>query len=1196
MSPTYYSGQHNGDFRDYRADFGDENTLRSNQFLTIFDVLSEGEIAGPANAVKKALFAERYPTLHPGNWGVGTDNYDREALTDVFLNETPINGAPSSSSPVGGVMITDNENVLIDNFGEVENEFKYGTANQSVVSKVGISSTQTTNNVQTEIKKDSPHTVRITTPYDTTGTDIATGSYPIRITITWPSLLRQKHDTGTQKGVTVSYKIEYKYKDDVAYTNPFQHLQVQGKSKGPYSRDHKIMVRKNPNLYPLDILVTRITEDNKTDGLNPGDSHYEKDSIQSPMVWSTYTLIRDDNSNYPNTAYHALVVDAERFGGQPPARMYKIRGLKTRIPAPYTDSNGVTYTPAVDPLTGRIEYDENYVFQGSFTTATHWNSDPAMLLREVLLNERFGLGEFIKENQISNYDFYTVSKYNSELITTQTGSEPRFSFNGSLQKQDNAFNVINKICSNMRVTPYWSNNSLRLIQDSPQNTSYLFTLSNVVEGGFSYSGTPQDTKFTVVNVSFFNMDTYKKDIEQVTDDTTAPQSKYGIVSKNVEAVGCTSRQQAHRMGRALLYSQTHENEVCSFTTSIAAGVVCRPGQVIEIADPMRQGERTAGLIKSATATETTTTITIDSNAKSYGSNPASLVFSSGSELSVVLSNGTVETKPVSGISSNVITINGVFSVLPQLNNLWVYKTGTLTTATWKVVSVTEKDDFLYDVTCIPYNSGKYQYIEQNIKLLERKTSILNVIPQPPSNLELIENIVEINDTVINRVTLTWDRPNDRTNQTQFLIQYRTESDNYTRITTTDTTIDIDGVENGLFECKVYSMAQSGIVSGSSVDLSTHIVGKTAVPAAPTNVHFSNGVLSWSPSTDLDVKIGGSVCFKWTSRTTGATWANSTTLIDPLPGASTQVQLPSLPGTVLIAFKDSGGRLGAVTSTPLVDYAPTPVTTAIVWEHPNFNGAKTDDSGNTTLEVSSNKLRLISTDNFDSIDNLGFDTLTIGGVNVATLDEVGSGVVNNGQYTFVAMRDFGAGNILPVRFKQILKTANVLAAATIGARGTNIDEWTTFDGDVAYTPDASILVDSTDDDPASGSATWKGYQKMTNTLLQGRGFRFKADVTTADSSENIEIEQLGYSVHLDQSIQQSSTAVTSGAGAKTITFDKAFSSLYTPVVTPIGIGMATGDYYELSVTSTNFTVTFKNSSGSAISKDFHWTATGYGQAV
>ena len=1186
MSPTYYSGQHNGDFRDYRANFGYKNTLRSNQFLTIFDVLSEGEIAGPANAVKKALFAARYPNLHQGNWGVGTDNYNREALTDVFLNETPINGAPSSSSPVGGVMIT--ENVLIDNFGEVENEFKYGTANQSVVSKVGISSTQTTANVQTEIKQDSPHIVQISTPYDTTGTDIATGSYPIRITITWPTLYRQKHDTGSSRGVTVSYRIEYKYKDDVDYTNPFQHLQVQGKSKGPYSRDHKIMARKNPDLYPLSIKVTRITEDNKTDGLNKDGSHYKKDSIQSPMVWSTYTLIRDDNSNYPNTAYHALVVDAERFGGQPPARMYKIRGLKTRIPAPYTDSNGVTYTPAVDPLTGRIEYDENYVFQGSFTTATHWNSDPAMLLREILLNERFGLGEFIKENQISNYDFYTVSKYNSELITTRTGVEPRFSFNGSLQRQDNAFNVINRICSNMRVTPYWSNNSLRLIQDSPQNTSYLFTLSNVVEGGFSYSGTPQDTKFTVVNVSFFNMNTYKKDIEQVTDETTAPQSKYGIVSKNVEAVGCTSRQQAHRMGRALLYSQTHENEVCSFTTSIAAGVVCRPGQVIEIADPMRQGERTAGLIKSATATQTETTITIDSNAKSYGSNPASLVFSSGSELSIVLPNGTVETKPVSGISSNIITINGVFSVLPQSNNLWVYKTGTLTTATWKVVSVTEKDDFLYDVTCIPYNSGKYQYIEQNIELPERKTSILNVIPQPPSNLELTEDLVEINDTVINRITLTWDRPSDTTNQTQFLIQYRTESDNYTRVTTTDTTIDIDGVENGLFECKVYSMAQSGIVSGSSVDLSTHIVGKTAVPAAPTNVHFSNGVLSWSPSTDLDVKIGGTVYFKWTSRTTGATWANSTTLIDPLPGASTQVELPSLPGTVLIAFEDSGGRLGAVTNTPLVDYAPTPVTVAIVWEHPGFSGAKTN------LEVNSNKLRLTTTDNFDSITD--FNNLTIAGTNVETLDEVGSGVYNTGEYLFAATRDFGAGNILPVRFKQILKTANVLAGATIGDRGTNIDEWTTFDGDVAYTPDASILVDSTDDDPASGSATWKGYQKMTNTLLQGRGFRFKADVTTADSSENIEIEQLGYSVHLDQSIQQSSTAVTSGTGAKTITFDKAFSSLYTPVVTPIGIGMATGDYYELSVTSTNFTVTFKNSSGSAISKDFHWTATGYGQAV
>ena len=1163
--------------REYSQNFGDPDVLQSNQWLTIVDVLSEGEIAGPANAVRKALLAAKDPTNHPGSWGVGTDNYNREALTDVFFNETPLNAATPAFN------FNSTTNVLDNNFGEIKNEFKYGTASQTVSNQVGIRRTETTVNVQTLVAKGSPVTQTISAPYDTTGDDLETGYYPIRITLTWPALLRIKHDTGTKKGVVVSYKIEYKYTGDTNFTNPFsRNLQIQGRSNGPYSKDYKLVVRKKASLYPLQIRITRITDDDKTDTLSPGSSHYEQDSFQSAMNWSTYTLIRDDNSRYLNTAYHALKFDAERFGGQPPARMYKIRGLKTRIPASYTNGSGTTYTPTVDPNNGRIEYPTGYVFQGNFTTATYWNTDPAMLLREVLLNERFGLGEFITESQISNYDFYTVSTYNSALINTNIGNQPRFSFNGSLQTQDNAYNVINKICSNMRVTPYWSNNSLRLIQDSPQSTSYLFTLANVVDGGFSYSGTPQDTKFTVVNVSFFNMDTYKKDIEQVTDETTSPQSKYGIVSKNVEAVGCTSRQQANRMGRALLYSQTNENEVCSFTTSIAAGVICRPGLVIEIADPMRQGQRTAGLISSAT----TTAITID--------NDTNISFSSGSELSVILADGTVETKTVSGISSGVITVSSAFTSAPQTNSLWVYKTGALTTTTWKVISVTEKDELLYDISCIPYNSGKYDYIEQDIALVERNTSILNVIPQPPVNLSFSESSIEVNDTVVNRITLAWDRPTDTTNQSQFLVKYRNETDNYIRIITSDLTIDIDGLEEGTFDCQVYSMSQSGLVSGNSLSLSTTIIGKTAVPSAPSNVNFANGLLTWDQSSDLDVRIGGTVCFKWTSRTSGATWSNSTTLMDPIPGASTLVQLSASGGTVLIAFKDSGGRKSTDVAVSLTNPDINLKTIKTQNEHTGFSGTKTN------LEVNSNKLRLTTTANFDSITD--FDNLTVAGANVDTLDEVGLGVYNSGTYIFPNVIDMEG--VYPVRFKQILKTANILTGSNFDDRGTDIDTWSIFDGTVSYNADASILVDSTSDDPASGSATWNGYQKMTNTLLEGRGFRFKANLTTTDSSENIEIEELGYTANLEPSIQQSTAPVSTGGAAKTITFPKTYwpgtsalgfttdkPSVSVTVITP-----ASGDYVDLAVAANQFVATVKNSSGTTITEDFNWIASGYGQAV
>jgi len=66
-------------------------------------------------------------------------------------------------------------------------------------------------------------------------------------------------------------------------------------------------------------------------------------------------------------------------------------------------------------------------------------------------------------------------------------------------------------------------------------------------------------------------------------------------------------------------------------------------------------------------------------------------------------------------------------------------------------------------------------------------------------------------------------------------------------------------------------------------------------------------------------------------------------------------------------------------------------------------------------------------------------------------------------------------------------------------------------------------------------------------------------------------------------------------AKVITFNKAFQA--TPA---IGIGaqdLQTGDYYTLSSKSrTGFTITFYNSSDTAISRTFDYVAKGYGREV
>ena len=73
--------------------------------------------------------------------------------------------------------------------------------------------------------------------------------------------------------------------------------------------------------------------------------------------------------------------------------------------------------------------------------------------------------------------------------------------------------------------------------------------------------------------------------------------KDGMLKKDVKAFACTSRGQAFRLGKAILFSEQQESEIVTLTTSIDAGAIVRPGSVIRINDPVRSGARRAGRIK-----------------------------------------------------------------------------------------------------------------------------------------------------------------------------------------------------------------------------------------------------------------------------------------------------------------------------------------------------------------------------------------------------------------------------------------------------------------------------------------------------------------------------------------------------------------------------------------------------------------------
>ena len=165
-----------------------------------------------------------------------------------------------------------------------------------------------------------------------------------------------------------------------------------------------------------------------------------------------------------------------------------------------------------------------------------------------------------------------------------------------------------------------------------------------------------------------------------------------------------------------------------------AGIVVRPGTIISIADPARAGVRRAGRISSATTTQ----ITVDD------SDSTDLSDENNPKLSVIMPDGTVETKNVTGISGKVITLASALSEAPNSNSVWMLENDTISSQQFRVMSVEENDGVSYGISALAYVKEKYDFIEDGVAITPQVISSLNLLKNPPNGLSAEEVIVLIN--------------------------------------------------------------------------------------------------------------------------------------------------------------------------------------------------------------------------------------------------------------------------------------------------------------------------------------------------------------------------------------------------------------------------------------------------------------------
>ena len=1033
-----------------------------------------------------------------------------------------------------------NKSVFLDGTPVVSAEGSSNFSGFTVVTRNGTQGQSYIPGVFSNVENEVSVGVEVTKAASVIRTITNTNVNRVRVTITVPQLQRFEND-GDIVGTEVAIEIHIQYNGGGFNVLGLGGYTIGGKSSSQYQRDYLVSIDGS---FPVDIKVVRVTDDSTSAKLS------------NATNWSSFTEIIDAKLAYPNSALVGLRFDSRQFNSIP-KRNYLIRGIKVVIPSNAT----------VDTTThlGRITY--SGVWDGSFQAAT-WTNDPAWCLWDLITNERYGAG--VPEASLDRYDFFAISQYCNELVDDgRGGQEPRFSCNLLINQRKQVFNVIQEMTSIFRGISYYGAGSLVLLQDKPSDAQFTLGPANVIEGLFAYSGSSLRSRHTCATVAYQSYDEQGEVSFEYVEDENAV-AKYGVNNKDIKAVGCYSQGQANRLGKWTLLSEQDLYETCTFSIGIDSGIVVRPGTVVDIADPLRSGTRRNGRVSAATTLQ----ITIDSTTElsvNTGNSPT---------ISVVLPTGLVETRDIDSISSTAVNVTTAFSEAPAVNAPWLIQTTDIQSQQFRVVSVAEDDNGAFNVTALKYNESIYNAIEQDLNLTQRDITNVSATPEAVTDVTVTEFLYEDGGSVRTGVDVTWKSPIK--NVQDFVVKYRLDNNNFVQITTQTQSIQAKGLKAGSFELQVTARSFIG-KSGPTTSQTFSLQGKTAVPGNVLNLtleplSYNSARLRWDETIDLDVKVSGKVHIRHNNLTDGsATWSNSVDLIQSIAGNSTEKTVPLLEGEYLVKFEDDGGRKSATEASVIVDQPVAQTFFGVATQREDqisptpFTGAKTDTEYDST-----------------------YDALI--------LSSSGGDVESSGEYAFASTLDLEA--IYSLDLERRIVSRGIYPTDTIDSRTALIDTWLDIDGGVVDAVNAELYVRKTDDNPAS-SPTYGAWQPLANGVLKARAFQFKAVLTSTDPAQNVLVDELGFKAQMQQRTEQSIATVASGTSAKAVTFANAFftgtsslgganSALPTIGITPQN--MATGDFFELSsISRTGFTVTFKNSSGSIVDRNFNYMATGFGKS-
>ncbi|WP_431819000.1 host specificity protein J [Citrobacter braakii] len=664
------------------------------------------------------------------------------------------------------------------NFNNVKYEFRSGTQDQDYIQ--GFPGIENELQVSYELKQAVPYVRAVSN----------TQLSALRIRLGWPTLLLQKNN-GDKVGTRVEYAIDLSV-DGGSYETVVNGA-VDDKTTSLYERSHRINLPKASTGWQL--RVRRITPDSTSV------------NIVDAMRVVAVTEIIDAKLRYVNTALLYVEFDAKQFPNGIPQVVCNPKGRIIRVPD--------TYDPETRTYSG--------TWEGVFKWA--WTDNPAWIYYDIILNERFGLGQRVDATQIDRWELYRIAQYCDQQVPDGkggSGTEPRFRCNVYIQDRNDAWTVLRDLAGIFRGMTYWGDNKMYVLADMPRDVWHIYNHASVVEGKFTFADPSETTRNTAALVNWSDPASHFKDTpEPVYDNDLAMRFDYRQLE--MTAIGCTRQSEANRRGRWALLTNGI-GEVVTFSTGMDVPPV---GEVIGVAANELAGRTIGGRVSAVNGRN----ITLDraSDVKA------------GNRLFLNLPSGMAQARTVQAVNGSIVTVTTPYSETPEAECNWGVDSDDLTIALFRVTGTRDNNDGTFEVTGTTYNPDIYSAVDTGARLDERPISVIPPgVQAPPENI-VVDSYSTVNQNIaITTMRVAWDSVQGAV---AYEAEWRRDSGNWVTVPRTSSLgFEVQGIYSGRYLVRVRAVNTSDVSSVWAISSEVNLTGKVGNPPKP--VGFATTPINW----------------------------------------------------------------------------------------------------------------------------------------------------------------------------------------------------------------------------------------------------------------------------------------------------------------------------------------------------------------